>query len=367
MTTDASRGSPAVVFVDDGPWECFFQLSAILRKSKIRTIRITSGSAQPLAARILFDRNVSLPFPPSPELIADVLRGEYVLDVQPSDSLAALTYAALELNSPVPASKMWESRSSFLDKWSVTNTLRDRALRAPESLLAENHSPADAVAKLSLPIVVKRRVGSAGTGVKMFDTLESLEEFVSHVEVPSEWFYERFIHGRSLVCAGYVGRHGIDVITTYEILKRTDTLGPSTIVEIQNNPTLREDGKVLVRALRIRGFMCFDIIRDSSDVDWIHDVNVRAFGAFSLCQIAGIDFTGAYVSDLLGQDFAGTRGIPEPSGLRALVFPFSPTEAYRSRRLGIPWIRTLHWIWNYSRFLGLRYLISLLLRAIFEG
>jgi hypothetical protein len=362
MPKDALRATPAVVFVDDGPWECFFQLAAVLRKAKIRTIRITAGSSGSRAECLLFDRNVSLTFPPSPEQLAEILCSEYVLDVQPSDSLAVATYAALELISPANRSNIWEGRSSLLDKWSVANTLRDHALLTPETLLVEVHSPVDAVAKLSLPIVLKRRIGSAGTGVKVFDSLESLEEFVKNVETPSDWFFERFIHGRSLVCASYVGVDGIDVITTYEILKRTDPFGPSIMVEIKNDAKLTENGKVLVDALRIRGLLCFDIIRDSNDADWIHDVNVRVFGAFSLCQLAGIDFIGAYIGGLSGRSKVRTQE-HDSLGVQAFVFPFGLRELYQSRRPGIPWIRTLSWIWNYSRLLGLRYLLSLVLRA----
>jgi hypothetical protein len=363
MPDDTFHPGPTVVFVDDAQWECFLQLAVILRKAGIRTVRVSVGLSRWYVDQILFDRYVRLPFPPTPEQLADILSSECVTDVQPTESLAMTTYAALNL---LPASQrpdIWIGRSAFLDKWKVASTLRGLGIPTPDALLAEFTSPIEAVAQLSLPIVLKRRVGSSGSGVEVFDSIESLEQFVSRIEVLSDWFYERFIHGQSLVCAMCVGNEGIDVIATYEILKRVRLRGSSTVVEILNDARTTENGRTLINATHIRGLVCFDVIQDSNDIDWIHDVNPRAFGSFLTCQLGGFDFCGAYVRYITG------RGNIEPSrvdasGHKSFVFPYGMKEVFRSGQLGTAWFRTLQWTWRYWRLLGFRYFLSLAIRGL---
>jgi len=273
------------------------------------------------------------------------------------------TYEALDLLPASQRSDVWIGRSAFLDKWRVANNLRDLGLRTPDTLLAEFTSPIEAVAHLSLPIVLKRRVSSSGSGVEVFNTLDSLQEFVAKIERPNEWFFERFIQGQSLVCASCVGDDGIDVIATYEILKRVKLRGSSIEVEIRDDARIAEIGKIVVNAMHIRGLACFDIIRDSNEIDWIHDVNPRVFGSVSTCQLVGFDFFGAYVHHLTGQ------GSIEPSRHvtikeKAFVFPYGLMEVFRSGRLGTALLRTLQWTWRYWRLLGSRYFLALAIRGL---
>ena len=363
MPNDAFHPGPTVVFVDDAPWEGFFQLAVILRNAGIRTVRVSVGFSRWQVDRILFDRHVSLPFPPTPEQLSKILSSEYVTDVQPTESLAVTTYAALDLLLASQRSDIWIGRSAFLDKWRVASDLRDLGLRTPDTLLAEVTSPIEAVEKLSIPIVMKRRVSSSGSGVEVFNTLESLQEFVAKIECPNEWFYERFIQGQSLVCASCVGDDGIDVIATYEILKRVKLRGTSIAVEMLNDARIAENGRLLINAMHIRGLVCFDIIRDANDIDWIHDVNPRAFGTLSTCQLGGFDFFGAYIHWLIG------RGRIEPSrldtiGATAFVFPYGLKEVFRSGQSGTAWFRILQWTWRYWRLLGSRYFLSLAIRGL---
>ena len=363
MLNDTFHPGPTVVFVDDAPWECFFQLAVILRKAGIRTVRVSVGLSKWHVDQILFDRHVPLPFPPTPEQLADILSSECVTDVQPTESLAMTTYAALNLLPASQRSDIWIGRSAFLDKWDVASTLRDLRIRTPDALLAEFTSPIEAVAQLTFPIVLKRRVGSSGSGVEVFDSLESLEQFVSRIEVISDWFYERFIHGQSLVCVICVGSDGVDVIANYEILKRVKPRGTSTVVEILNDERITENGRMLIDAIHIRGLVCIDIIRDSNDIDWIHDVNPRVFGSFLTCQFGGFDFCDAYIRYLTGRDrFEPSRA--DDSGNKSFVFPYGIKEVFRSGQLGTAWFRALKWTWRYWRLLGSRYFLSLAIRGL---
>ena len=200
MTHKRRHLRPAVIFVDALRWESFSQLAAILRKAGFRTVRVTVGPAGWRAEHVLFDRNVSLPSPPTPEEMAQILSEEYVTDVHSTESLAMNTYAALNLLPISHRSDRWVGRSAILDKWRVSGVLRDLGLRTPDTLLADVTSADEAVAKLSLPIVLKSRVDASGSGVNVFDTLASLRTFFATIQSPNDWFFEQFIHGESLVC-----------------------------------------------------------------------------------------------------------------------------------------------------------------------
>jgi hypothetical protein len=162
MSVSSIHPEPTVVFVDDAQWECFFHLAAILRKEGIRTVRVSVGLNGWQGNRLLFDRHVSLLAPPTPEQLSAILSSEYVTDVQPTESLAMVTYAALDLLPASQRSDTWLGRPALLDKWRIASDLRDLGLRTPDTLLVELVTPAKAVEKPSLPIVVKRRVSSGG-------------------------------------------------------------------------------------------------------------------------------------------------------------------------------------------------------------
>jgi hypothetical protein len=357
----AGHQRPAVVFVDDGPWENFFHLAAALRKVGVRTVRVSVGSPGWEASRLLFDRTVTVPFLPDPGQLADILSSEYVADVHPAEGLAATTYAALDLLPADQRTDLWAGRSDLLDKCRVGGVLRDIGLRTPDALGADLVSARQAVAELSLPIVLKRRVGASGADVRVIDTLDELEQAVDDIADLTAWFFERFVAGRSIVCAGCVGDEGIELIASYEVCNRKYPLGPSSEVDFLDDGPVTAAGVRLMSTLKIRGFICFDIIRDADGVDWIHDLNTRVFGGFSMCQIAGFDFLGAYLRCLTG------RGPVEPTRLGAVgrhefTFPGGRRDVFRAgqRRTG-PW-RTARWTHRHESLLGFRYFLFLLLR-----
>jgi len=366
MSHSAIYPRPAVVFVGDERWESFFQLAAIVRKARFRTVRISVGLFGSQSEDSLFDRNVYLSSLPSPQLFSDILSAEYIADVQPTESLATMTYIGLDLLPASSRSDIWKGRSLLIDKWKTSDALRNLGLRTPDNLLADVTSPREAIDQLSLPIVLKRRVGSSGTNVGVFTSLESLQESTAVLDSPDQWFYERFIQGRSLVCASCVSDDGIDVIATYEVLKRTRLHGPSSVVEFQGDARLAESGRLVIEALNIRGLVCFDMIRDSDGVDWIHDVNPRVFEGLSMCQLAGYDFRGAYIRCLSG------RGHIEPSRppsqrSKAYGFPRGRKELFRSTQSGAAWLRTLRWLWRNWRLLGTRYFLVYSIKRPFSS
>ncbi len=365
MSVSSIHPGPTVVFVDDAQMECFFHLAAILRKEGIRTVRVSVGLKGWQGNSLLFDRHVSLLVPPTPEQLSTILSSEYVTDVQPTESLAMVTYAALDLLSASQRSDNWLGRSALLDKWRIASYLRDLGLRTPDTLLVELVSPAQAVEKLSLPIVVKRRVSSGGLGVEVFECLDSLEDFVSRIEEPREWIFQRFVQGRPLVCASCAGGDGFELIATYEIFKRSYVRGPSIVVGIVRDESVTENGRLLINAAQIRGMICFDIIRDTDGVDWIHDVNPRVFGGVTMCTSVGIDFYGFYVQGLLGITRSELGHFDEIEEW-AYVFPSGWQEAFKSGRASGAGVFGFEWARQHVRLLGLRYFLNLAARAIWR-
>jgi ATP-grasp domain len=353
---------PSVVFVDDGPWESFLQLAAALRKVGIRTVHVTVGSARLRATDLLFDRTILFPDPPDAFQLAEILSNEYVADVQTTDNLASTTYAALGLLPPEHRSNLWVGRAAVFDKSCVSTVLRNAGLRTPETLPLDSTSPAEAVAQLSLPIVLKRKVSAAGVDVRVIDSYLDLELCVAKIERRDEWFFERYVAGSSLVCASCVSEDGIDVMATYEVLSRTSELGPSSQVRFYKDEKLAETGRQLIATLRLTGLACFDVIRDSDGTDWIHDVNPRVFGSFAMCQVAGFDFLGAYLRCLTGTGTvkANRNGLSTMDGF---AFPGGRTALYGSGHAAA-WWRLYRWTMAYRRYLGSRYLLFLAARQL---
>jgi hypothetical protein len=364
MSAEGHQHGPAVIFVDDDQWECFFHLAAVLRKSGVRTVRVSVGHSGWQVENVVFDRQVSLAHVPTPQELADILSNEYVSDVQVTESLAETTYAALGLLPDSQCSNLWLGRSDLLDKLATAQALRDVGLRAPDTLPVTDASTLEAASAFSLPIVVKQRVGSSGSGVKVLASLDALQGFVDTIENPERWFYERFVEGVPLVCALVAGEGGVEVLATYEILKRVEPRGPSIVVRFLDDPSIADDAKTLLGIKPVRGMVCFDVIRDSIGVDWVHDVNLRVFGTFSVCQLEGFDFFESYVRCLTDGKRRVSTTQPKVAGVETFTFPSGLEDVFRSGRRGTAPFRTARWIWQYAKLLGARYFLSWTVRTL---
>lgn len=353
--------TPAVVFVDNGAWDCFFELAAGVRRAGIRTIRVSIGQQEEAAPRLLFNRSISLSSLSDLDYLSDVLQNEYVADSQPVETLAAATYAALDQLPGPQRSDLWTGRSAVLDKWDVANALRAAGLLAPHTLAADSTTPSEAVEQFSVPIVLKRRVGAAGDEVQIAHSLQELDQLVAKIDTLHDWFFEQFIEGRGLGCASFVGKQGADLLATFEIAKRKSPLGPASGYRFINDSKLVDTGKQLIDALDIRGFVDFDVIQDANGQLWIHDVNPRVFGGFSICQYMGFDFLGAYARCLFGQDPIHQKQ-PNTSGVTGFKFPAGWKDILRSEPRPFAWLRLWRWVLRYWRVFGSRYFVFIALR-----
>jgi len=309
-----------------------------------------------MALNLLFDRNLSLASPEDLDRLSDLLADEYVADVQPVENLAAATYTALDRLRATQRSNLWKGRSAVIDKWHVAGVLRDAGLSVPDTLAADSVATRDAIAQLSLPIVLKRRVSAAGTDVQVAHSLQELDQLMATIDDLDDWFFERFIEGRSIVCAHFVDEHGGDLVAMYEITKRSTPLGPPSGVTFLSDPQLVATARRLTDALGIRGFANFDLIRDDNGRDWIHDINPRVIAGIALCQFVGFDFLGSYVRCLSGQGPTENEQL-DASGAVAYLFPGGWKDVLRSGGRRGARLRVLRWVGRYWKLLGPRYFL----------
>ncbi len=365
MSVSSIHPGPTVVFVDDIQWESFFHLAAILRKKGVRTVRVSVGLKGWQGNGLLFDRHVSLLDPPTAEQLSIILSNECVTDIQPTENLAMVAYAALDLLPASQRSDVWLGRRALLDKWQIATDLRDMGFNTPDTLLVENLSAAKAVESLSFPIVVKRRLSSGGLGVEIFECLEALEDFVRKIEDPCEWIFQRFVEGRPLVFASCVGGDGLGLVASYEILHRSYPRGPSTVVRVTRDDSLTKIGRLLINRSHVRGMICFDVIRDADGINWIHDVNPRVFAGATMCQSVGIDFYGFYARELLGIR-SDESSDSDPIDANAYLFPSGWKEAFKSSRDSATGTSGFQWAQRHAKLLGVRYFLNVIARAIWR-
>jgi hypothetical protein len=356
-----------VVFVQFGQWPSSFALlAAKLRRSDVRTVSVSIGSAPHLASSVLFNRSITLDSPVQLDQLPGLLASEYVADVQVLEDVAGETYAALSSLSPDQGSMLWAGRDELVDKCRMAAFIDRIGLHAPEVLSAATTQPSVAAAQLGLPVIFKRRIGSGGQHVTVATSVEQLERLVAGEVELDEYFYERFVVGEAVQVTGLTTDAGLSSLAAFRVVDRSGPLGPSTEVEFEDDAHLVETGKKLFAAFEMQGFVNLNAIRDDQGCCWVHDVNPRVPGNFSACQSAGFDMFGDYLrliagAPLLGEAPAGV------AGRRAFAFPAalrstrpSGRRTFRLRRLG-------PYVFGYGSVFGVRFLLFDVLRRIVSG
>ena len=111
------RGVPCVLFVDDSHWHAFSQLSPLLRREGVRTIRITTEvrAASRFVSFLLFDRHAVIPPQSLVETLRHVLSSENVVDVQFVEALRDPIGDAIRY-MPSDVAEQVERRVAAMDK-----------------------------------------------------------------------------------------------------------------------------------------------------------------------------------------------------------------------------------------------------------
>jgi ATP-grasp domain len=352
------RGNPAVLFVDGGALAPFVQLAVALRRWGYRTIRVTTAHrsiGSSFTRRFAFDRVLYV----NREALAGLdilLADEQLVDVHCTEHLAVMVYRALD-SLPGSGRAGWRNRGDLIDKGNVIRLLDAVGIEHPDTLPATGE-PDDAVTRLGLPIVAKPRVGANGRGVFVAHTAVELGAHLEEVSLEDTQL-EAFISGESLNYCAIVGE-GAERDMTYRTLRRgAAAWSPSIEVECYRDDALTEIGRRLAEALPCQGMVNVDAILDANGRYFVHDVNLRVWGALFASWSAGFDLTGAYMRWLADQ----VRRSVGDAGRPVLVFPdYAGTALLRDwRRVGL---RTLaRQLGTYRRLLGSRYVLRELARS----
>jgi hypothetical protein len=310
----AAGRPPAVLFADDGTWDCFFHLAARLRRAGIRTLRLTTEELRraETALGLVFDHSVRYQTDADLAGLRAIVERYTIVDVQPTETVAELAYSFVDgLGAPHHLHR-WAMRPAMIDKPTISAALGSGGLCVPETLLAADVEPRVAVERLGLPIVMKERIGTGGTGVSIVDTLADLEvrSAVAARESDIDVFYERYVAGDAFSYGGLATEQGIVLGATYAVCGRATPLSPPTAVESVDSPEIDEVGAAVVATTGLLGLLNLNLIRDAAGVYWVHDVNPRAWGTLPTCSALGADFGTAYVRWLQGAPNAVSHSDP---------------------------------------------------------
>jgi hypothetical protein len=349
---------PAVLFVDDRVVTPFVQLAVLLRRAGFRTIRVTtqrSVLSDLRLRRFAFDRSLHL----DPKDFADLaarLSDEHIVDVQCTEELASRAYQSLGPSVLSDVGIGWSDRLRLVDKLALAKEIEGAGLLHPRNITGYAQA-SEVEAALGLPVVLKPRVGSSGGGVEILETRDALVRAAGDVSDPSSVFYERFVVGESVSYCAVIGPGGVERDMTYATVTRSGSpVSPSSHINCASDPRLIEVGRQLASGLGTRGLLHLDAIRDIGGLYWIHDLNLRVWGAFLAPRRAGLGLSAAYVRWLSDRVLAGGEDLDD-----AWIFPYCVTAANST---GPVWRRNRQDFDRIKRRLGGRYLSYELFRFI---
>jgi hypothetical protein len=351
-------GTPCVVFVDDGRWNAFDQLSPLLRRAGVRTVRVsTDGRAgERVLSRLLFDRFLLIPGGSDASAVHEIFATENIVDVQFVETLGEMVRANLALVTPEVAEQVGR-RLDMIDKLRASELFDRGGVCTPGAAAGTDVSPEEAARRFGFPLAVKGRVGCGGTQVDIVSDLASLAEAVARWgDRRDRFFYEQYVEGQKFNYAAVVGGEGIEQELAYRVTGWTH-LGMATEVETIDDDQLAAFGRRALAIARCTGFADLDIIRDAQGRDWLIDFNPRAFGGSANFLAAGMDTSEGYLR-VLGRRAEPPR-CPRPRpGVSIDVFPTCLDETARSgglRRTAGVFLREAR---PYLAWLGLRYWLS---------
>ena len=329
MARESDR--PTVVFIDSIPWESFCSLAAALRAYGIRSARITAHRRERFqrivqqAERVVFGPTqfrISRPEDTGEELnvewesLTDLLP-KGTVDIQASDVLAAMV-----LESGDPAARFLRRVGTghdpmqLIDKWRAKQLCIDLGIPVPRGWqVCESNE---------FPIVVKARVGSGGSEVRIAHDHDELARYWAELtdDEGGTPFLEAF-HLMSTIRFGGVAKDGqLLVGSAYEVIPEAHLpLGPPRAARAIDEPQIVADVRKLVSATNYTGFISLDYVGDADGPALANDINPRAFASWPALQRAGVDILGAYVHSL-GLGPPPTRGAVDYStAFNLFTFP----------------------------------------------
>jgi hypothetical protein len=302
MTTSPK---PVVACLDREPWVCFFEMAVLARQKGCRAVRFTTdrshGSVWP--SRLVFDKTVTVTDWDELTDLGPYLAGGQLLDVLCPERMLKIADRLVKSSAGAAPQlvEMMEARVRFSDKWAASKALKDDDVPVPPALRADEVSPAEAIATLGLPLLVKHKVGAAGDGVVVARSEEELLGLMAKRSA-SQVYYEKLIEGTQLGLGAVFTPAGIVQWAVYSRYRaRPEVLGPATAVVTMSDASGRKLADKVAPVIGGAGIFELEFIRDAAGQDWVIDVNVRPWGSMASFLAAGLDFSEGYLFALGAQ------------------------------------------------------------------
>lgn len=350
------RGTPSVLFVDDSHWVAFTQLSPLLRRKGVRTIRVTTEVrvASRLVSFLLFDRHAVVSPGRLVETLQEVLGSENVVDVQFVEALSGWVGDALGFMGCGIVEGV-EGRLAAMDKMSLSRRLDASGIRVPAIFPMPDVSPGTVARTLGFPVVLKARVGSSGDQIRIVDDLPALNRAVATWgDHPERYFYEQYVDGEKYNYGAAVGEAGIEQELTYRVSAWRQPTGSASQIETVSDGQLAALGRRALEVVGCTGLVNIDVIRDREGVDWLIDFNARAFGGSASFLCAGLDISEGYLRAIGQSQSPPTRRSP-PAGVPIRIFPTCLGEVIAGGSMARAAVAFWRESKRYLRWLGLRY------------
>jgi len=352
-------GTPCVIFLDDHRWATFNQLSPLLRRAGVRTVRITTmvQARSKITSRLLYDRFEVLPVTHTVEALRRIIVSENVVDIQFVESLKGTVDLILIYLETTVANRV-ERRLSMTDKFAASRLLSGAGIRTPAVLAFADATPEEAKAKFGLPLVVKERTGGGGGSVVIaHDDVTLRSAAAAHESNPEETYYEEFIAGEKLNYGAAFSVERLEQELSYRITRWEQPVGTAMEVEVIWDEQLACFGRSAVRVSGCTGLINMDFVRDSQGQDWLVDFNARTFAGVASFRGAAIDLSQGYLRSL-GLRIVPPEVVRPSASAKIRIFPTCLSPNIESGRITQTVVAYLFEARQYARWLGVRYWLS---------
>ncbi|MGE3811269.1 MAG: ATP-grasp domain-containing protein [Candidatus Nanopelagicales bacterium] len=300
MSTSSSPREPRVVIVDVDRFDNFRELASVLRRRGIDVVHLRPAYVSAGRAARVLDRLAGpteilqgpIGSPAADRQIGRLLAAPTVDVHAPEPVLAVLADLPQWRANAVLAAKTAPDRPLPLacDKYAVGQAAAAAGVAVPGATL-------DLAAPTAFPVVVKGRLGSGGSQVRIADSPEALARSVEELGGPAAGLYLEDFHGGTSLGTAGVARGG-EVVTAvaYERADSAgDPLGPPVGVAIIDDRRCIEAARLLVEDLGYTGIFCLNFVRDDDGAPLLIDVNLRVFGTWLSHQEMGVPLIESYL------------------------------------------------------------------------
>ncbi len=309
----------------EGGWEvdvCAPE-SSLVAKTKFKSLFIPRPSARQMDAYVDLSRAIKQSLPdviiPGDDRAVAVLRGYYRHAVKSNAPKWEIELLRRSLGNPSHyASLEAKSRQMIL------------AARAGVQLPAwrSGKSLKDALAHTvehGYPAVLKPDRGSGGVGVSFCHSEADIETALKSLH--GSWTISQFMLGQDLTHA-FVAVEGkiIDGCSFVKFRRNPPDTGPSTVIDIIDNPALKRMADRFVIEAGYTGFGAFSTVTNHEGEPYFIEFNSRPVPTHAAAILIGLDFGKAFLAGLRGEKY-------QPDWEPGARIVFYPQERIRDSRL----------------------------------